>query len=87
MEEYVIQWWLNSSFVQALSRCWVYVFYFYILGLWPVYILDTAREYIISVENYVVWYLLNNISAFLCCFLVFLSMFSFILESGRRGAV
>lgn len=35
----VIKWTFCSS---PQSRCWVYVFYFYILGPRPVYILDTA---------------------------------------------
>lgn len=38
------------------------------------------REYIISLENAAVCYLLNNISFFFCCCPVFLSMLSFVPE-------
>lgn len=45
-----------------------------------------GREYIISVENDAVWYLLNNISSvfvfFRCCILVFLSTFLFYFGTG-----
>lgn len=44
-------------------------------------------EYIISLENAAVWYLLNNISSFFCRCPVFLSMLSFIWEWTLRGDV
>lgn len=71
------------SSLQMLSLCVLF------LHSWPaarIYF-GLGREYIISVENAAVWYLLNNISSFFCCCPVFLSMLSFIWEWTLRGDV
>lgn len=57
------------SLLQMLSLCVLF------LHSWPVACIyfGLGMEYIISVENAAVWYLLNNISSFFCCCPVFLS--------------
>lgn len=79
----VIKWGFCSGSVQMLSLRILF------LHSWPVarIYFGYGREYIISVENDAVWYLLNNVSAFLCCCLDFFSMFSFILEWSLRDDV
>lgn len=78
MGVYCIQGRLKEAFVQLAPDVECMCFIFTLLACGPYIYFGLGREYIISVENAAVWYLLNNISSFFCCCPVFLSKLSFL---------